>query len=46
MANNQLFGYNEGLKKAFEDIWAGLSAFQVWYSLGKIELIQKYRRCV
>jgi ABC-type polysaccharide/polyol phosphate export permease len=36
----------EQTKKAFEDIWAGLSAFQIWYSLGKIELIQKYRRSV
>jgi len=34
----------EEAKKAFIDIWGGLSAFQVWYSLGKIELIQKYRR--
>lgn len=33
-------------KKAFEDIWSGFSAFQIWYSLGKIELIQKYRRSV
>lgn len=32
------------VKKAFKDISEGLVAFQIWYSLGKIELIQKYRR--
>jgi hypothetical protein len=26
MANNQLFGYNEGLKKAFEDISSSLDS--------------------